>query len=1155
MPARAGTGLDDDDTSCDIDSSRRGPWWRWAAPALVVGAGWLLTACHANGEVFEVTTTADTVDVAPGDGVCADAGGTCSLRAAFMEANALAGVDAIVLADDTTYTLSIAGTGEDASASGDLDVTEGVDLRGDRSTIDANGIDRVVDLHAGSGHHVHLTGVTLTGGIADRGAALRDHSGTDAILATLVEIHGNTATSGSPVEVVDTDLRGIAVTFADNTGDEAGAVGVFAGSATLTNATFSGNTGGTAGALFTNGGTADIRSSTFVANDGNIRALAREGGAISVTGTVLGEGQGCYLVASGGHNVDHDGACGLAGPGDVSGLDTRLGSLADHGGGVRTVVPFADSPVIDAFDGAPGACTQTSDARSAPRPVGTSCDAGAVEWDGVSLVVNHGGDDLDATPGDGVCQDATGAAGACSLRAAVGEVNATTDGGRITVDGAVGTVTLSRDGAGDDDNLTGDLDLAATTLLDGGGATVDAASLATGDRVLHVDDADLAAHDLTLTGGDIPGSGGGIDLDGGVLVLEDATVTGNSAGTRGGGVYAVGPTTIRATHISGNAATNDGGGLWVRGSTVLVEDVTIGNNTAGNAAGGASVLSDTGVVRRSLLVDNHSSGDVGGLRVSGVASLRVEGSTVSGNSADGVDGGVFAGGTSVVEIIGSTVTDNTVNVRRASGATMLVGGSILADPSSRLNCANSHPPTSLGYNVVSDASCGFAAVGDLESTDPLLGALADNGGPTRTHLPAGSSPAVERVPVGTAGLCDGSLATDQRGVDRPQRVQCDSGAVEVAVVAFTVDGPGDTTDASPGDGLCADGSGDCTLRAAIDETNALAGPDTIVIDPAVTTIGLSIDGTLEDANASGDLDIADALTIEGNGATVDASSLPSGDRVLHADGAYEIHIADLTVTGGAASFASGISIDNGGTLHLERVTIRNNVADNAAGLRVEDSTAHLTDTTIRNNHATVLRAGGVLVIGASTFEATGTTISGNTTAGVGGGIAVLGTSATVDLVNTTVSGNTAGTDGGGIHTESPNTTLTSVTLSSNLTGGPGANLAGPGTATLAASVLADPLDGADCGGTLSVVSAGYNHASDTSCGLATTGDAEGTDPALAGLADNGGATRTHLPNVTSPALDAIPGGTPSLCDGTYATDQRGVARPQGTGCDKGAVER
>ena len=77
----------------------------------------------ASAAPFLVNATADAVDKDPGDGLCAATGGKCTLRAAIQETNALAGADTISLPAGT-YLLTIAGSGEDAGASGDLDITD-----------------------------------------------------------------------------------------------------------------------------------------------------------------------------------------------------------------------------------------------------------------------------------------------------------------------------------------------------------------------------------------------------------------------------------------------------------------------------------------------------------------------------------------------------------------------------------------------------------------------------------------------------------------------------------------------------------------------------------------------------------------------------------------------------------------------------------------------------------------------------------------------------------------------------------------------------------------------------------------------------------------------------------------------------------------------
>lgn len=87
----------------------------------------LLGAPPAWAATFQVDTRADTVDANIGDGSCADANGDCSLRAAVQEANADGGADTIMLGS-ARYTLTLAGAGEDAAATGDLDVTSPITI-------------------------------------------------------------------------------------------------------------------------------------------------------------------------------------------------------------------------------------------------------------------------------------------------------------------------------------------------------------------------------------------------------------------------------------------------------------------------------------------------------------------------------------------------------------------------------------------------------------------------------------------------------------------------------------------------------------------------------------------------------------------------------------------------------------------------------------------------------------------------------------------------------------------------------------------------------------------------------------------------------------------------------------------------------------------
>lgn len=128
----------------------------------------------ANAATFIVNDPADTLDVNPGDGLCADAAGNCTLRAAIGEANALAGPDTIELPAGT-YTLTLPGATDDANLSGDLDISGDLTINGagaattivEAGPIAGSGIDRVFEIHSGT---VVFNGITIRHGQAPAGA-------------------------------------------------------------------------------------------------------------------------------------------------------------------------------------------------------------------------------------------------------------------------------------------------------------------------------------------------------------------------------------------------------------------------------------------------------------------------------------------------------------------------------------------------------------------------------------------------------------------------------------------------------------------------------------------------------------------------------------------------------------------------------------------------------------------------------------------------------------------------------------------------------------------------------------------------------------------------------------------------------------------------
>lgn len=987
---------------------------------LAVAAVLLLAGCHKTGLDFVVDTTADTVDVTPGDGVCEDASGDCSLRAAVMESNAAPGVDSITLAAGTTYTLTRAGTGEDAATTGDLDFTEGVDISGGSGTvIDADGLDRVVDVHLTGSDGVYLAHVDLTGGSAADGAAIRGGSAGQHWLND-VEIAGNTATGGAPVSVGGSSAIWASVTVADNSGSVAGGLQLSGGSLTTVNVTFSGNTSASgAGALAVSGGGVSLKLSTITDNTGSTAGgIERTSGTVTLLSSIVGQqasGDDCVgTVVSDGYNLESDGTCGLSGTGDLQVADLGLEALADNGGGVRTHLLQPSSSAADRFE---PPCGAPVDARASGRPVGTLCDAGATET--AAFVVGGSGDTVDTTPGDGVCADGTGS---CTLRAAVIEANALAGEQRIVFDDTVGTVTLSIAGASEDAAATGDLDLTESVTIDGGpaGVTIDADGL---DRVLHTrGDSDITLERLRLTG-----------------------------------AY---------------EASAPGGGLRVYGTS----------------AAGSRVTAD------SLTIDGNDAFNGDGVFVDTYGTLTMTNSTVGDNSGHGIR----SRGTT--DISYTTVATNTGHGLHHWAGTMTVSSSVIASNGGD-DCLGT--PVSGGYNLVSDTSCtAFTATGDVTDTDVFLGGLnTPDGSALASFVPEDPSAVVDAIPTGSLGC--GSTAVDQNEVRRPVGGDCDRGAVEVDAAygsTFTVNHEGDAVDDDPGDGVCQDsggGAGDCSLRAAVQESNGHYGPDLVDFDPAVRTITITIPGTLEDAGSTGDLDVTDSTTVDGgaNGVTVDADSL---DRSFHAISPAHLTVQRLRMTngwedpsggdGGAGVKVDSFTPDDGALVTADSVTVDNGAASDGAGFLVPQ--------------------GG-------TLEVVNSTISGN----IAHGIRSWGD---LDVSYTTI----AGSD---------------VALYQS-----------DGTTTVTASVIFAAYGGSACVGT--ITSGGYNVANDTTCGLAGTGDQEDTDPELGALnGPVGSESLSFLPAAGSPVVDAVPSGSAG-CGSTVADDQHGTARPTGGDCDAGAVE-
>jgi len=349
-------------------------------------------------------------------------------------------------------------------------------------------------------------------------------------------------------------------------------------------------------------------------------------------------------------------------------------------------------------------------------------------------------------------------------------------------------------------------------------------------------------------------------------------------------------------------------------------------------------------------------------------------------------------------------------------------------------------------------------------------------------------------------------------------------------------------------------SGPGSLREAL---MLIVDGGTVTFDPALAggTIGLT----------SGQLAIDSSVTIDGSDAPLVTVSGSGLSRVFQVAAGAVVAINDLVISDGVGAPQGG-GILNYGNLSLDRVTVINNTETSGGPASFDlggggiyngdSSTLNLIDSTVSNNATLNQPGGGIYAFFNSTVNITGSTISNNTGADVAGGLRSL---ANVNIVNSTFSGNTSTVwHGGGIFHTDGNLTVTHSTFSGNnapagtASGILVATFGAPATATLTNNVLEGNGGAFACaiegGGAASITSGGGNIDSDNSCNLIAAGDQPATDPLLGPLADNGGTTLTHAPAAGSPAIDAAGAGA------CTATDQRGVARPQGAGCDVGSVE-
>ncbi|MFV9507452.1 MAG: choice-of-anchor Q domain-containing protein [Oscillochloridaceae bacterium umkhey_bin13] len=284
----------------------------------------------------------------------------------------------------------------------------------------------------------------------------------------------------------------------------------------------------------------------------------------------------------------------------------------------------------------------------------------------------------------------------------------------------------------------------------------------------------------------INGAGGGVAMLGGGATITASSLTENVA-FQGGGLFIGGDppaeVSLSTSLFEANQASffrlngAGGGGIYNEGRLLIAQTTLAGNR--GRLGGGVAHFGPEGqvqIVDSTLYANGAELG--GGLWISAGRDHTLLNTTLSGNEASLAGGGLYhsTASTSLRHLsLVNNLAQRGANLAAPSGE-VLVQALLLAAPRTGGNCSFedfSSPLQSQGANLADDGSCAFAGLADRNFADLVPGDLREHGGPTLTHLPNVSSPALDAAPI------TGCPATDQRGLPRPAGRQCDSGATEI----------------------------------------------------------------------------------------------------------------------------------------------------------------------------------------------------------------------------------------------------------------------------------------------------------------------------------------------------------------------------------------
>lgn len=729
-------------------------------------------------------------------------------------------------------------------------------------------------------------------------------------------------------------------------------------------------------------------------------------------------------------------------------------------------------------------------------------------------------------------------AGAGSLRDAIATSNTNGEADIIVFDGAVagGTVNLT----------SGALQIGETgfaTTITGSGETIDAGGTSgvitvdDGDTYVQTPDVVITISGLTVSGGSRLDTDGGDDIGGGILnaetlILDDVTVSGNTAAFGGGIANAGGLLTVTESMITDNSATSNGGGLYAAGQyhETSVTTTTISGNAVGTldgpyiATGGgvrvtdgltnitdSTITGNTGDTTGSLydyggyggnlfaagyaqvnLVGSEllngtatnglaDSGRGGNLQVAGYADVVVDDTTIDGGTSASIGGNILFGGNSLTITNNSVVSGGTGT--RGGGVYAFAGGSVLIDGGSTFS-GNVATLFGGGISVAPGGDVTLdAAVVSGNSVDAASG--LPWGGGAFVGGAAASPPAVLNITNGT--LIDGNSAPGRGGgVAGLPLGTATTGEPDVAWMNVNVsDSTISNNDAGDdGGGIHTPRGGQLTVTGSTFSGNTAVGSGGALMSFGYGCAVGQLSGVQGDC----------AGTV-GTGSTYSNITNTTFDNN---SGQYG-HIVGSQYVGDPDGDGINEFFDGPSVVTITGSTLSNSTT--SGGIDVTNSSLNLVESTISGNNNNAFDGGGIGLFASTTLGGTNTyflnivnsTITENSSDAAGGGI-YASYYGQVDLIGTIVSGNTQSGSGDIYNNSAPGHTATDTIIGD-------------------AYGTAFAVDGVLIGDSGSPV-----------------------DAMLGPLADNGGPTFTHMPMAGSPAIDAN-------ASSTSTADQRGAERP------------